>query len=73
MTRESFDSWGARIGHRDLMIGYVPGRKNVQLYFFRRHEGGGASIKTLAYFRTEEGAEQFADFIDEVIEGMRNG
>jgi AAA+ ATPase superfamily predicted ATPase len=49
---------GIKIGKKGLYIGYLPGRKNPQLYFL---EGG--LLRTVAFFRKDEEAKEVRDFL----------
>lgn len=47
-----------------LSIGSLPGRKSKAISLTTFHDGGGASIKPLAYFRSLEDYEAFKKALD---------
>ena len=63
MNGPDWHGWGI-VGRGSLHVGRLPGRKSVCLYVVRKHENGGASIDTLAFFPTEEKACEMLDWLD---------
>lgn len=43
----------------ELNVGSLPGRKRKAISLTTFHEGGGASVMPLAYFRSDAAYEQF--------------
>jgi hypothetical protein len=55
------DFHGWRIGGKALHVGELPGRKQVCLYVL-----DGATIRTLAFFATEEKATEAMEMLDKI-------
>jgi hypothetical protein len=47
------------MAREELNIGALPGRKRKALSITTFHDGGGASVTPIAYFRSEEAYEHF--------------
>lgn len=54
-----------RVGGAKISVGPVPGRKSVALALGR---DGSPVVTTVAYFRSEEGAEDFVQYMKELLE-----
>lgn len=48
---------------KELNIGNLPGRKSKTLSITEFHDEGGATIRPLAYFRSEDAYREFVDHI----------
>lgn len=49
--------------HEELNLGSLPGRKRKALQLVTFHERGGASVKPLAYFVSDEACEKFKEHL----------
>lgn len=59
MTDREWHGW--RISGKALHVGELPGRKQVCLYVM-----DGSTIRTLAFFKTEEQAGEAIDMLDKI-------
>jgi hypothetical protein len=59
------DFHGYRVGNKALHVGYLPGRVQCCLYVLD-HTGGGSTIRTLAFFPTQDKAVEALDLIDRI-------
>lgn len=51
------------MAEKRLNIGALPGRKHKALSVTEYHDGGGAKVRPLAYFRSDAAYEEFAQIL----------
>lgn len=62
------DWHGWRIGSDALHVGHLPGRKSACLYTVTHVEPHGAVMDILAYFCSEDHAQQCLDLLDRLVD-----
>lgn len=55
------------MAREELHIGSLPGRKRKALSITTFHEGGGASIRPIAYFCSEEDYKRFKQLVGDRV------